>query len=317
MEIAADATELIGETPLVRLDSFADNLVAKVEAANPYSVKDRIARGMIGWAEREGHLDADTTVVEPTSGNTGIGLAVVCAAKGYDLVLTMPESMSEERRKLLSALGADIRLTPADGGMDAAIQAAERLAGTVDDAFVPQQFENEANPAAHRETTGPELWAATDGQLDAFVAGIGTGGTITGVSEYVKGERDESLHSVGVEPADSPVLTGGEAGSHGIQGIGAGFVPEVLRTDLLDEVVTVTEADAKRRAHELAADEGLVSGISAGAALHAAVEVATREAHADDLVAVVLPDSGERYLSTDLYEDTATMIDAEPALADD
>ena len=317
MEIADDATDLIGETPLVRLDSFADNLVAKVEAANPFSVKDRIGREMIEWAEREGHVDAGTTVVEPTSGNTGIGLAVVCAAKGYDLVLTMPESMSEERRKLLSALGADVRLTPADDGMDGAIEAAERLAGTVDDAFVPQQFENEANPAAHRETTGPELWAATDGQLDAVVAGIGTGGTITGVSEYVKEERDQPLHSVGVEPAGSPVLTDGEAGSHGIQGIGAGFVPAVLRTDLLDEVVAVTEADARRRARELAANEGLVSGISAGAALHAAVEVATREANADDLVAVVLPDSGERYLSTDLYEDTATMLDAEPPLADD
>jgi len=308
MEIADDATELIGETPLVRLDSFADNLVAKVEAGNPYSVKDRIAREMIEWADGEGLLDEGTTVVEPTSGNTGIGLAMTCAAKGYDLVLTMPASMSEERRKLLSALGADIRLTPADDGMDGAIEAADRLVETVDDAFVPQQFENEANPAAHRETTGPEIAAATDGEIGAFVAGIGTGGTITGVSEYVTEDRGDSLHSVGVEPAGSPVLTDGEAGSHSIQGIGAGFVPDVLRTDLLDEVLTVTEAESKRRARELAAKEGLVSGISAGGALHAAIEVANRDAFAEDLVVVLLPDSGERYLSTDLYEDRSEML---------
>ncbi|MFB6141552.1 MAG: cysteine synthase A [Halosimplex sp.] len=318
MDIADDATELIGSTPLVRLDAFADNLVAKVEAANPFSVKDRIARAMIERAEREGRLDAETTVIEPTSGNTGIGLALACAAKGYDLVLTMPESMSAERRKLLAALGADVRLTPADRGMDGAIAAADRLADEFDDAYVPQQFENEANPAAHRETTGPEIWAATDGDIGAFVAGIGTGGTITGVTAYLKEDRGhDALHAVGVEPASSPVLTGGDPGSHGIQGIGAGFVPDVLRAELLDEVVTVTEDDAKRRARELAANEGLVTGISSGAALHAAIEVAGRTAHADDLIVVVLPDGGERYLSTDLYEDTATAVESETARADD
>jgi cysteine synthase A len=316
MEIADDATDLIGSTPLVRLDSFADDLVAKVEAANPFSVKDRIGRAMIDWAECEGHLDEDTTVVEPTSGNTGIGLALACAANGYELVLTMPESMSEERRKLLSALGADIRLTPANGGMDGAIDAAHRLAHEFDDAFVPQQFENPANPAAHRTTTGPEVWEATDGDVDAFVAGIGTGGTITGVAEYVKEEQGHTdLHAVGVEPANSPVLTNGEAESHGIQGIGAGFVPEVLRMELLDEVLTVTEADAKRRARELAAQEGLVSGISAGAALDAAITVADRPER-DGPVVVVLPDSGERYLSTDLYEDTSERFAPEPAVGD-
>jgi cysteine synthase A len=304
MNVADDATELVGETPLVRLDSFADNLVAKVESFNPLgSVKDRIGVAMLERAEAEGLVDGGTTVIEPTSGNTGIGLAFTCAARGYDLVLTMPESMSEERRSMLSALGAELVLTPADEGMGGAIERADELAAEADDAFVPQQFQNLANPGVHRRTTGPELWADTDGEVDVFVAGVGTGGTITGVSEYVKEEKGRTdFRTVAVEPADSPVLSGGDAGSHGIQGIGAGFVPEVLRTELLDEVVTVEDEDARTATRSLAAAEGLLVGISSGAALHAATEVATRPEHEDDLVAVLLPDTGERYLSTDLFQ---------------
>jgi cysteine synthase A len=304
MEIAGDVTEEIGRTPLVRLDAFAPNLVGKVEAFNPFSVKDRIAEAMIERGEREGAIDEGTTVVESTSGNTGIGLALVCAARGYDLVLTMPESMSEERRKLLSGLGAELRLTPADGGMDAAIEAAHRRCEREDDAVMLQQFENEANPRVHRETTGKELWDDTDGELDVLVAGVGTGGTITGISEYFKESQDKTeFHTVAVEPASSPVLSGGEAGSHGIQGIGAGFVPDVLRTELIDEVETVTESDSLDRARALASREGIAVGISGGAALEAAVRVARRDEHEDDLVGVVLPDSAERYLSTTLFED--------------
>ncbi len=304
MNVADDATELVGETPLVRLDSFADNLVAKVESFNPLgSVKDRIGVAMVERAEAEGLIDEGTTVIEPTSGNTGIGLAFTCAARGYDLVLTMPESMSEERRSMLSALGAELVLTPADEGMGGAIDRADELAAEADDAFVPQQFQNLANPGIHRRTTGPELWADTDGEVDVFVAGVGTGGTITGVAEYVKEEKGRTdFRAVAVEPADSPVLSGGDAGGHDIQGIGAGFVPDVLRTELLDEVVTVEEDDARTAARTLAAAEGLLVGISSGAALHAAAEVATRPEHGDDLVAVLLPDTGERYLSTDLFQ---------------
>jgi len=310
MEIAGDIAEEIGRTPLVRLDAFAPNLVGKVEAFNPFSVKDRIAEAMIACGEREGVIDENTTVVESTSGNTGIGLALVCAARGYDLVLTMPESMSQERRKLLSGLGAELRLTPADGGMDAAIDAARRRCEREDDAVLLRQFENEANPRVHRETTGRELWEDTEGRLDVLVAGVGTGGTITGISELFKEiERKEWFHTVAVEPASSPVLSGGEAGSHGIQGIGAGFVPDVLRTALVDEVETVTEADAQARARELARREGIAVGISGGAALDAAVRVATRAEHADDLVGVVLPDSAERYLSTTLFEDESIPVD--------
>ncbi|WP_136715561.1 cysteine synthase A [Halorientalis salina] len=306
MEIAGDVTEEIGRTPLVRLDAFAPNLVGKVEGFNPFSVKDRIAEAMIERGEREGAIDEGTTIVESTSGNTGIGLALVCAARGYDLVLTMPESMSGERRKLLSGLGAELRLTPADGGMDAAIEAAHRRCEREDDAVLLQQFENEANPRVHRETTGAELWDDTDGELDVLVAGVGTGGTITGISEYFKESQDKSeFHTVAVEPASSPVLSGGEAGSHGIQGIGAGFVPDVLRTELIDEVETVTESESLDRARALAGREGIAVGISGGAALEAAVRVARRDEHADDLVGVVLPDSAERYLSTTLFEDVS------------
>jgi len=303
MDIADDVTQLVGDTPLVRLDAFADNLVAKLESANPMgSVKDRIGVAMLDRAEEAGLVGAGTTVIEPTSGNTGIGLAFVCAARGYDLRLTMPESMSEERRALLRALGADLVLTPAADGMRGAIEEAERLAAAGDDTFVPQQFENLANPWIHRTTTGPEIWEATDGEVDVLVAGVGTGGTITGVSEYVKEERGvERFTTVAVEPDASAVLSGDEPGGHAIQGIGAGFVPEVLRTELIDEVVRVTEADAMATARRLAREEGILAGISSGAALWAATEVARRPARRDSLVVVVLPDTGERYLSTALF----------------
>ncbi len=299
---ASDVTELVGETPLVDLDAFAPNLLGKVEAANPGgSVKDRIAVAMLDRAEEAGTLGPETTVVEPTSGNTGIGLATAAAARGYDLVLTMPESMSEERRRLLRALGADLELTPADGGMDGAIEAAEAIVEEREDAVTLQQFENPANPRIHRETTGPEIWDATGGDVDAVVAGVGTGGTITGISQHLKEDREADVRSVAVEPAGSPVLSGGEPGSHSIQGIGAGFVPEVLRTELLDEVIAVEEDEAKAAAQRLGQEEGILAGISAGAAVAAAERVATGAP--DDTVVVILPDTGERYLSTDLFAD--------------
>ncbi|MCU4801893.1 cysteine synthase A [Halobacteria archaeon HArc-gm2] len=300
MNVASDVTELVGETPLLTLDSFAPGLYGKVEATNPGgSVKDRIAVAMLERAEEEGHLEPGTTIVEPTSGNTGVGLAVAAAAKGYDLVLTMPESMSEERRKLLGALGADLVLTPADGGMNGAIEEAEAIAAEREPSFVPQQFTNLANPRIHRETTGPEIWAATDGDVDTVVAGVGTGGTITGVSEYLKEEREADVRSVAVEPAESAVLSGEDAGSHSIQGIGAGFVPEILRTELLDEVHTVEYDDAVATARRLAAEEGLLAGVSSGAALAVAERVAADAP--EDTVVVILPDTGERYLSTGLF----------------
>ncbi|WP_225335585.1 cysteine synthase A [Halomicrobium urmianum] len=298
----SDVTELVGETPLVDLDAFAPNLLGKVEAANPGgSVKDRIAVAMLDRAEEAGALGPETTVVEPTSGNTGIGLATAAAARGYDLVLTMPESMSEERRRLLRALGAALELTPADGGMDGAIEAAEAIVDEREDAVTLQQFENPANPRIHRETTGPEIWAATGGEVDAVVAGVGTGGTITGVSEHLQEDREADVRSVAVEPAGSPVLSGGEPGSHSIQGIGAGFVPEVLRTELLDEVIAVEDDEAVDAARRLGREEGVLAGISAGAAVAAAERVAADAP--DDTVVVILPDTGERYLSTDLFAD--------------
>lgn len=301
MQVADGITEFVGETPLLRLrEEPGATVIAKVESLNPYSVKDRIALSMIETAEASGALTESTVVIEPTSGNTGIGLASICAAKGYDLVLTMPASMSEERRSLLSALGADLELTDPAGGMSGAIDRAEELAEEYDDTFIPQQFENSANPRAHRETTGPELWAGTDGELDAFVAGIGTGGTITGVAQYLERREAADVDVVGVEPAESAVLSGEEPGSHGIQGIGAGFVPGILETDLLDDVVTVTQAAAIEEARRIAREEGLAVGISSGAAAHAAKRVAA--GYPDDaVVATLLPDTGERYLSTDLY----------------
>jgi len=302
--IAVDATELVGDTPLVRLDEFAPNLVAKVESMNPgSSIKDRIAVAMLEAAEAEGQLTPKTTIVEPTSGNTGVGLAMASAAKGYDLILTMPESMSEERRALLRALGAELELTPADAGMSGAIDRASELASRLDDVFIPQQFENLANPNIHRETTGPEIWEATDGNADVLVAGVGTGGTITGVSEYFKEQRERTaFEAIAVEPAESAVLSGAEAGSHGLQGIGAGFVPDVLRMELIDEVRTVEQTAAAEATRELAQRTGILAGISSGAALHVAISVATDPAYSDDLVVTVLPDTGERYLSTDLFD---------------
>ncbi|GGN21827.1 cysteine synthase A [Halarchaeum nitratireducens] len=302
MSIADSVTDLVGETPLVRLDSVPGTVVGKLESTNPtHSVKDRIAVAMLEAAEERGRLDDGTTIIEPTSGNTGVGLAAAAAAKGYDLVLTMPESMSEERRRLLAAFGADLVLTPSAGGMDGAVERAHDLAADAEDAFVPQQFENPANPRVHRETTGPEIWEATDGDVDVVVAGVGTGGTITGVAEHLVEERGADVTVVGVEPAGSPVLSGGDPGSHGIQGIGAGFVPDVLRTDLLDDVVTVEGAAAEERTRQLATEEGILAGVSSGAALDAVARVAARPEHEDDLVVVVLPDTGERYLSTDLF----------------
>jgi cysteine synthase A len=301
--VAEDGTELVGATPLVHLPSVGERVYGKLESFNPGgSVKDRIGVAMIDRAEEEGHLGPETTIVEPTSGNTGIGLALAAAARGYDLILTMPDSMSEERRSLLSALGAELVLTPADAGMGGAIDRAGEIAGDLEDAFVPQQFENLANPWIHRETTGPEIWRDTNGEVDVVVAGVGTGGTITGVSEHLKEEREADVQSIAVEPADSAVLSGEEPGSHGIQGIGAGFVPEVLRVELLDAVETVEREDAVSMARQLAAEEGILAGLSSGAAADAASRIAIRPEHEGDLLVVVLPDTGERYLSTDLFE---------------
>lgn len=293
--------ELIGETPLLELDSFAENLLGKLESFNPYSVKDRIAREIIDVAEREGELEPGGTVVESTSGNTGIGLASVCAARGYDCILAMPESMSHERRQLLAALGAKLELTPADDGMGGSNRRAEELVAELDNAVMARQFENEANVVAHRETTGPELWESTNGKLDAFVAGVGTGGTITGVTEFFKEQQgQEDFRAVAVEPAASPTVSEVSSEGHDIQGIGPGFRPDILRTDLVDEVRAVSAEEAKATARQLARREGVLVGISAGAALSAAAAYANE--HPDDLVAVVLPDTGERYLSTDLFE---------------
>jgi cysteine synthase A len=290
--------ELIGETPLLRLDGFAENLLGKVEAANPYSVKDRIAREMVDAAEAAGELPPGGTVVEATSGNTGIGLAMVSAARGYDCVLTMPASMSEERRAMLAGLGAELELTPAEEGMGGANRRAEELA-TADDAVLASQFENGANPRAHRQTTGPEIDRATGGEVDAVVAGVGTGGTITGVGEYFE-ERGRAVTTVAVEPESSPTLSAQCSDSHDIQGIGPGFLPDVLRTELVDEVRSVTGDDARAAARRLGREAGLLVGISSGAALSAATEYAT--ANPEETTVVVLPDTGERYLSTALFD---------------
>ena len=304
--IAENITELVGRTPLVRLNRVggerAFDLVAKLESFNPCSsVKDRIGLSMIEAAERSGRIKKDTVLVEPTSGNTGIGLAFVAAARGYKLVLTMPETMSMERRKLLAALGAELVLTPGSEGMSGAISKAEELVGSHDHYLMLQQFKNPANPAAHVKTTAEEIWSDTDGKVDIFVSGVGTGGTITGVSQVIK-SRKPSFKAVAVEPVSSPVLSGGKAGPHKIQGIGAGFVPEVLRRDLVDEVIQVKDADAGHMARRLAREEGILVGISSGAALWGAVEVARRPENDGKMVVVLLPDSGERYLSTWLFE---------------
>jgi len=306
MKIATDVTRLVGNTPLVWLDRLAGGLpgrvAGKLESFNPAgSVKDRIGVSMIEAAERAGAIGADTILVEPTSGNTGIALAFVAAAKGYKLVLTMPESMSRERRRLLEALGADIVLTPAAEGMNAAIQRAQDLVDADDGYLMLQQFENPANPIAHERTTAEEIWADTDGTVDVIVAGIGTGGTITGIARALKPRKPE-LRLVGVEPEESAVLSGCAPGPHGIQGIGAGFVPGVLDVEVLDEVVTVATADARATSRRLATEEGILAGISSGAAASAALQVAAREELRDRLIVVILPDTGERYLSTDLFE---------------
>lgn len=302
-----DITWTIGDTPLVRLNRVTEGsratVLAKVESFNPMgSVKDRIGVAMIDEAERTGKIREGTTVVEATSGNTGIALAFVCAARGYPLVLVMPETMSVERRKLLAALGAEVVLTPGPGGMKGAVDHAARLAAEDPNAyFIPQQFENPANPAVHRRTTAEEIWRDTDGTVDAVVAGVGTGGTITGIAEVSKARRP-TFTAIAVEPAESPVLSGGAAGPHRIQGIGAGFVPGVLRTDLIDEVIRVTSADAFAMSRLLARKEGILAGISSGAAVHAACEVARRPEFEGKVIVVILPDTGERYLSTDLFE---------------
>ena len=307
MAIARDLMDLIGATPLISLSRFGSaydvnaTLLAKLEGMNPAgSAKDRVAAAMIAAAEAEGKLRAGSTIIEPTSGNTGIGLAMVAAVKGYKVILTMPDTMSEERRRLLRAYGAELVLTEGKLGMTGAIAKAQELAASIPNSFIPGQFENPANPAAHYATTGPEIWADTDGKVDAFVAGIGTGGTITGVGRYLK-EQNPAVQIIGAEPAGSPVLTGGVAGPHGLQGIGAGFVPDVLDMSVVDEVLTVTEGEAYASARTLAQREGVLVGISSGAALVAAVRYVSRPENEGKTVVVLLPDTGDRYLSTALF----------------
>ena len=309
MSIAEDVTQLVGNTPLVRLRRVTDgavaDVVAKLEYFNPAgSVKDRIGVAMLDAAEEAGLIKPDTIILEPTSGNTGIALAMVAAARGYKLVLTMPDTMSIERRVLLRAYGAELVLTPGKDGMPGAIAKAEELAKSDQRYFVPQQFENPANPAIHRATTAEEVWAQTDGKVDIFIAGVGTGGTITGVAQVLK-ERKPDVQFVAVEPAASPVLSGGQKGPHPIQGIGAGFVPPVYDEDVVDEIIQVGNEEALELARRLATEEGLLVGISSGAAVVAALQVARRPENKGKLVVVVLPSSGERYLSTVLFSDLA------------
>ncbi len=300
-------TDLIGNTPMLKLDGIMKlhnlraDVVAKIEGKNPGgSVKDRIAKAMIDDAEARGVLKPGATIIEPTSGNTGIGLASVAAARGYRLVLTMPETMSVERRNLLKAYGAELVLTEGPRGMRGAIEKANELAAEIKGSFIPGQFDNPANPEAHRKTTGPEIWRDTGGRVDIFVAGVGTGGTITGAGEYLK-SRNPALRAVAVEPDASPVLSGGAAGPHPIQGIGAGFIPKVLNVGVIDEIIRVKADDASAATRELARHEGLLAGISSGAAIWAAVQLAKRTDNAGKTIVVVLPDTGERYLSTKLF----------------
>ncbi len=307
MRVANNITELIGKTPLVRINKIKDgavaDILAKLEFFNPLgSVKDRIGLSMIEAAEREGKITKDTIILEPTSGNTGIALAFVCAVKGYKLALTMPDTMSLERRSLLKALGANLILTPGAEGMKGAVAKAQQLAETDKKYFIPQQFENPANPEIHRKTTAEEIWQDTDGKVDFLVSGIGTGGTITGVSEVIK-QRKPAFKAIGVEPKGSPVLSGGEPGPHKIQGIGSGFIPKVLKTDLIDEIIQVDNEDAFTYARRLIKEEGILAGISSGAALCAAVQLAKRPENKGKVIVAILPSTGERYLSTDLFAD--------------
>ena len=301
--------DLIGNTPLVEViniekeQNLEASVLVKLEYFNPGgSVKDRIAKAMIEDAESRGALKEGSVIIEPTSGNTGIGLAAIAAAKGYRIILTMPETMSVERRNILKAYGAELVLTDGAKGMKGAIARAQELAAEIPDSFIPGQFENPANPAAHRSATGPEIWRDTDGKIDIFVAGVGTGGTITGVGEYLK-EQNPDINIVAVEPEGSPVLTEGKAGKHKIQGIGAGFVPETLNTSVYDEVIRVADEDAFAAARHLARKEGILTGISSGAALHAAVELARRPENKGKMIVALLPDSGDRYYSTPLFTD--------------
>ncbi len=307
MKVFTDASESIGNTPLVRLHNLDAGLGGKVfgklEGRNPaYSVKCRIAAGMIWDAEKRGLLKPGGTIVEPTSGNTGIALAFVAAARGYHLILTMPETINLERRNMLRAYGAELFLTPGEGGMPASIHQAEDLLKAHSDYFMPDQFKNPANPQIHEKTTGPEIWEDTKGAVDVVVSGVGTGGTITGISRYIKGTKGKAIESVAVEPAESPVLSGGEPGPHGIQGIGAGFKPEILDMDLVDKIETVTGEEAYEYARKLAREEGLISGISCGAATAVALRLAAQPEYDGKTIVVILPDSGERYLSTSLFE---------------
>ena len=304
MRVASSMTDLIGGTPLLQLNRmFPDCCVlAKLECFNPAgSAKDRAALYMIAAAESAGHLRADSVIIEPTSGNTGIGLAAVAVPKGYRVILTMPESMSEERRALLRAYGAELVLTPAGEGMAGAIRKAEQLAAEIPHSFIPGQFDNPANPAVHTKTTGPEIWEDTEGNVDIFVAGAGTGGTVSGVGRYLK-EKNPAVRVVAVEPFSSPVLSGGKAGPHGLQGIGAGFVPSIMDISLLDDVVCVKESDAYETCRKVAGTEGILIGISGGAALWAATQLAKKEENKGKKIVVICPDSGERYLSLPLFE---------------
>ncbi len=308
MKIFDNITKLIGKTPMLSLENFAKacdskaKIIAKLEYFNPAgSVKDRVSLALIDKAEKEGKIDKDTTIIEPTSGNTGIGLASVCASRGYKIILTMPETMSIERRALLKAYGAQIELTPADLGMKGAIEKANMLANEIDNSFIPGQFDNPANPQAHYDSTGPEIWGDTDGKIDVFVACVGTGGTLSGTGKYLK-EQNPQIEVVAVEPQGSPMLSQGIAGPHKIQGIGAGFIPKTLDTEIYDKIITITDQEAYQTANEIAKSEGFLVGISSGAAACAALKLAQSDEYKGKNIVVILPDTGERYLSSNLFD---------------